>query len=309
MKLDDLDDKLVPRWAARLRGTLDALTRTRQASGQRLVDLFDGPLRRLDDRYAATGPLALLREVPQLALLLVAVVFLTGSGVALARSGPNPQRDAAQRAVDAPDPTLLGAPVGTVIDEYIAAARARAATLSQRAPGTEYSALVSFRTYLTPERTRITLGDLEVDKVVVRAKLPTDQDAAQVLPIPVVNLVQDVRVFTAALAKQKLTDARELTGLASSISGTSREEQEFKVFYRASAAAAQREAAVYRGSCVCVIAALVRGTARELAELPAVATVRAVEIGGRGPADDLELVPLLPEQVGVVSKVATPGRP
>ena len=308
MKLDDLDDRLVPRLAAKLRGLLDGVGAARRDARRRWETLSDGPLQRLDDRFASSGPLALMRELPQLALLLLAVLFVTGSGVALARSGAPQPMDAAQRQVDAPDPTALGAPIGTVISEYVAENRARAASLSQRTPDQEYDALVSFRTYLTPERVRITLGDLDVKKVVVRAKLPADQESAEVLPIPVVNLVQDVRTFAAALAKRKLVDAKELTGLASSITGTSKDELEFKAFYKASAAAAQREAAVYRGSCVCVIGALVRGTARDLAELQAVATVRAVQVGGRGPADDVELTPLLPEQLSVVSKLATPPR-
>ncbi len=306
MKLDDLDDRLVPRLAATLRRGLDGIGASRRAVRRRWDALSDGPLKRLDDRYASSGPLALMRELPQLALLVLAVLFVTGSGVALARSGSPQPRDAAQRQVDSPDPTSLGAPVGTVISEYVAESRARAATLSERTPDQEYDALVSFRTYLTPERVRITLGDLDVKKVVVRAKLPADQETAEVLPIPVVNLVQDVRTFSAALAKRKLVDAKELTGLAASITGTSREEREFKAFYRASAAAAQREAAVYRGSCTCVIGALVRGTASELAQLQAVAVVRAVQVGGRSAADDLELTPLLPEQLSVVSKLATP---
>ena len=308
MKLDDLDQRLVPRVAARLRALLDGVADTRHSAGQRWQALSDGPLRRLDDRYASSGPLALMREVPQLALLLIAAVFVTGSGVALARSGSPARMSAGQQQVNAADPTSLGAPVGTVISEYVGRSRERAAALSQDAPDQEYDALVSFRTYLTPERVRITLGDLDVKKVVVRAKLPSNQEAAEVLPIPVVNLVLDVRTFTAALATRKLVDAKELSGLAASIAGTSKDELDFKTFYRDSAAAAQREAAVYRGPCACVIGALVRGKARDLAELQAVATVRAVEVGGRGPADDVELTPLLPEQLSVVSKLATPGR-
>ncbi len=93
----------------------------------------------------------------------------------------------------------------------------------------------------------------------------------------------DVRTFAAALATRKLVDAKELSGLASSIAGTSKDELDFKTFYQTSAAAAQREAAVYRGPCACVIGALVRGKARDLAELQAVATVRAVRWVAAGP--------------------------
>ncbi len=306
MKLDDLDDDFVPRLAARLRALLDGLTSRRQALSGRVREVGDGPLRRLDDRYASSGPLALLRDVPQLGLLVIAAVFVSGAGVALARSGDQQRAERVQQQIDEVSPTSLGAPVGTDISTYIAQSKTQLVSLARTKPDTEYTALVSFRTYLTPERARITLGDLEVPQVVVRAKLPAMSAPAEVVPIPVTNLVMDVRTFTKALAVRKQAEAKEFSGLAVSIAGTSPQEQQFKVFYQAAAKAALWEARAYAGACACVIGALVRGKARDLAELPAVATVRAVEVGGRTAADGIELSPLLPEQTGVVAKPMLP---
>jgi len=306
VKLDDLDDQLVPRLAARLRAFLDGLSDRRRAFGGRLRAVADGPLRRLDDRYASSGPLALVREVPQLGLLVIAAVFVSGTGVALIRSDDQQRAERAQQQLDTASPTSLGAPLGTDITTYIARSRSRLVTLAETKPDTEYTALVSFRAYLTPERVRITLGALDIPQVVVRAKLAATVAPAEVVPIPVTNLVMDVRAFTRALAVRKATEAKEFRGLAASIAGTSPEEQQFKVFYRAAAAAAQQEARVYTGPCACVIGALVRGTARDLAELPAVATVRSVEVGGRTVDEGIELTPLLPEQSGVVAKPTLP---
>ncbi|MDQ6650205.1 MAG: hypothetical protein M3Z02_08830, partial [Actinomycetota bacterium] len=47
-----------------------------------------GALRRLDDRFAARGPLALLRDVPQLGLLVIAAIFLAASALAFSRRTP-----------------------------------------------------------------------------------------------------------------------------------------------------------------------------------------------------------------------------
>ncbi|MEO6204895.1 MAG: hypothetical protein ABIO67_05875 [Mycobacteriales bacterium] len=307
MKLDDLDDDLVPRVAARLRAFLDGLSAQRDALASRLRGLGDGPLRRLDDRYASTGPLALMRDVPQLGVLVIAAVFVSGAGIALARSSDQQRAQRVQEQLDTASPTSLGAPVGTDISTYIAQSTSQLVSLAKTKPDTEYTALVSFRAYLTPERVRITLGDLDVQQVVVRAKLPAEAAPAEVVPIPITNLVMDVRTFGKALAVRKQTEAKEFSGLATSIVGTSPAEKQFKAFYQEAAKAALQEARVFAGPCACVIGALVRGKARDLAELPAVATVRAVEVGGRTAADGIDLAPLLPEQTGVVATPAMPG--
>jgi len=92
-------------------------------------------LLRLDDRFAARGPLALLRDVPQLGLLLIASIFLAASALAFTRRTP-PRPVAAAGPVSAPSqPTgstdPLAAPVtrvgpvdGTPVPGYVDAARA-----------------------------------------------------------------------------------------------------------------------------------------------------------------------------------------
>ena len=80
MSLRDLDARLLPRLAVALRAFLDAAAGRREtaqeAARQRATALVAAPskgfLGRLDDRYASTGPPKLLRDVPQLGVLLVA---------------------------------------------------------------------------------------------------------------------------------------------------------------------------------------------------------------------------------------------
>lgn len=310
MRLDELDERLVPRLAVRLRAFVDGAgeRRARAAGAVRdAVAVVFAPgstsrLRRLDDRYATHGPLALLRDVPQLGLLLVAAVFLAGSGVALERSGN--QRNAASSRTD-PDsmlPTALGPDVGTKVADYVAATRKRAVLLSSGSPDGVYTALVSFTRYQTPAQTRLLLGELNVIRVLAHVPLP----AAEVLPIPVTStLVEDVGVTFAAIAKRKLRDRQEFLNLATSITGTTKEEQQFKAFYGDAAATAGKEAAAYGKSCGCLFAALVRGKARDLAALPALPTVRAVDIGA-GEPDTLQIKPLLPEHKLIVTKPIQP---
>lgn len=311
MTLHDLDERLVPRVAAMLRGFVDAAaerrgraaTAVRNGVSAALDPATDGPLRRLDDRYANRGPLALLRDVPQLGLLVVAAVFLSGAGVALARSGTQHRADTARQRAEATIPTTLGPAPGTNVAAYLADTRKRAVLVSRAAPDGMYTALVSFSRYLTPEQTRLLLGELEVKKVLAHVQLPS----AEVLPIPVTStLVVDVETTFAEISKRKVRDRKEFLNLASSITGTAADEQQYKAFYADAARTAAKEAAAYGKGCPCLFAALIRGRARDLAALPSLSGVRAVDIGG-GDDDTLQLQPLLPEQKVTVTPPATPG--
>jgi hypothetical protein len=314
VRLDDrlrqADDRLVPRLALRLRAFVDgaAARRAGVAGWLRgrtesvLVPPETSPLRRLDDRFAARGPLALLRDVPQLGLLLAAAVFLTGSVIAVERSGER-NRTGGRSAADSVIPTTLGPAPGTAIAAYVAATRKRAVIVSQTAPDGTYTALVSFSSYLAPAPARLLLGELQVKRVLAHVQLP----AAEVLPIPVTDsLVEDVGIAFAAVSTRKLRDRKEFLNLAASISGETPEERQFKAFYIDAAATAAKEAKAYGKSCTCLFAALVRGSARDLAALSSLPGVRAVDIGG-GDDDTLQLQPLLPEQKVTVTRPVTPA--
>jgi hypothetical protein len=310
VRLDELDRHWVPRAAAGLRRFVDASGERRERAGSAIRKGVsaafdpggDGPLRRLDERYANRGPLALLRDVPQLGLLLVAAVFLSGAGVALARSGSQHRADTARQRAVATIPTTLGPAPGSNVDAYITATRKRAVLVSEAAPDGMYTALVSFSRYLTPQQTRLLLGELEVSKVLAHVQLPS----AEVLPIPVTStLVQDVETTFAEIAKRKVRDRKEFLNLAASITGTAADEKQYKIFYTEAARTAGQEASAYGRDCACVFAALVRGKARDLAALPALSGVRAVDIGG-GSDDTLQLQPLLPEQKVTVTRPVVP---
>ncbi|MCU1692169.1 MAG: hypothetical protein JWM64_1260 [Frankiales bacterium] len=286
MSLRDLDARLVPRAAQRLRALLD---RSRPARPGRPA----GPLRRLDDRFTARGPLRLVRDVPQVGLLVVAAVFFSGSAVALSRSGDDdPSAVSSSSRVLGPE---LGAPVA----DYVAAVRARAVEESRDHPRREHVALVSLSGYRTPEQAQALLGGLEVERAYLR--VPGDA-ATEVLPADVQDLVGDLRLLYAATATRKADDQEEFLGLARSITPSDPEQRRFKEFYETSARLAGQEATAYRTGCACLFSVVVTGRADALAALPALDGVRAVELADSGlRLAQLRVRPLAPEQTATVS--------
>jgi hypothetical protein len=307
VSLDDLEERL----AAGLRRLVDGAGARRERSGQAVRRTTtsvlepdpDSPLRRLDKQFAARGPLALLRDVPQLGVLVVAAVFLAGSIAALERSGSTHHPATLRQQADATIPTTLGPAPGTKVADYLAQTRKRAQLVSESAPDKTYVALITFTGYQTPAQARALLGELEVRKVMAHVQLP----GAEVLPIPVTAaLVSDLSVAFAAIAQRKEKDRVEFANLVKTITGDTKEERTFKAFYLdASRTAGLEEEAYASKACACVFAALVRGHARDLAALPGFPGIRAVDLGGDD--DTLQLQPLLPEQTVVVTRPVTPA--
>lgn len=310
MGLKDLDARLVPRLAGWLRTTLDRAAdrraRVRSAVVDRSRRLLDparpGPLRRLDDRYASSGPLGLVRDVPQLGLLVVAGVFLAGAGFALARSGPESVRERQQIAQEESLPLTLGAPAGADVDDHLATARARAVELAEQTPDTRYLALISVRDELTVDQlASLTVeSDLVVRKVYVRAPVPGKPEPFEVEPGN--DAVRTLTSLFAETARRKAEEQRELLSLATSLEGaTSADEKAAKALNEADARTAGLEAAAYRTSCACVLAVVLEGSAAQLAELLSLPVVRGVEVAPRNAVlASLTVTPLPPDVTGTV---------
>ena len=316
MGLKDLDARLVPRAAARLRGALDdAADRRARARGALLVRwerLLDparpGLLRRLDDRFASRGPLQLLRDVPQLGLLVVAAVFLTGAGVALARQAPESVREREQIAQEEALPLTLGPPPGANVEDSLADARRRAVELARETPDTRYLALLSVDDELTAAQT----GSLTVEagfavrRVYVRAPVGKGAELLEVDPGD--DVVRTLTALFAETARRKADEQREFVGLAQSITATTEEDRQFKASYEAAARTAGLEAAAFRTGCACVLAVVVEGPASELAELASLPLLRGVEVAPRGAElTALEINPLAPETTGTVPQAVPEG--
>ena len=307
--LRGLDDRVVPRAAARLRALVDAVGRRRRAVRTTASAVVApvrsggvGALQRLDDRFTRRGPLAVVREVPQVGLVAVAAVFLAGAGVALARGGDDGPRGAST-SVSASS-RVLGPEVGADVQAYVETSREAAVERARDRPDAEHLALVSLSEYRTPEAVAELLGGLEVQRAYLR--VPAD-DPSEVLSAEVSDLVADLAPLYAATAARKAQDQREFARLAATIDATSAEQREFKEFYELSARIAGREAEAYRNGCACVFSVVVRSTAATLAELPALQGVRAVELAAAGVTlQELRIRPLGPEATTTVEAGADP---
>lgn len=301
-RLREVDRRLVPVAAARLRGLLDAVAGGRRSAAERVQHRMSrpGPLRRLDDRFARRGPLALLAEVPQLGLLLVALLLVAGGGTVVARGGQQAAADRPQPAAVAQGPPVLGPEAGTPVAQYVSTVRAAAARASQDRPDDERLALVSLTAYATPDKAGEVLAGLDVRRVYLR--VPAGPDPTEVLSTDVQDLVGDLRRLYTATAARKGKEQQEFLDLARSITPDSPEQERFQAFYEASARASGREATAYRTGCACLFAVVVRAPVRVLAELPALAGVRVVELAPPGATvDGVRVRPLVPEQTTVVA--------
>lgn len=314
-RVDALDERFVPVLAAALRSLVDGSARRRTRVGRRWeaarAALSDprggGFLRRLDDRYASSGPLGLLREVPQIGILLVAAVFLGGAGVALARSGPDADDRARQVQAAIADGVVpaVGPEPGVGVADHLAGSRARVASLNRADPDRRYTALVSFVAYAKVEDIADLVSEVDVRRVYVRAR--SAGPLSEVIPIAVDDLVPDTLEVYGALAKRKATDQEANLSQARSITSTAASELAFKAEFVQQAAVEGKEAAAFRTSCACVFNVLVEGTARDLADLLQTGGVRAVDVAVAGATpDQVEVRYFLPDDKGVVPERVRP---
>ena len=280
LTLRELDERLVPRAAALLRGALD-----------------DASLRWTGLRsLARRGPLGLLRDVPQLGILLAFVVFLTGAGLAVTRS-------------TAPGIGLtLGPPVGSEIEGWFALAQTRALEESAAAPNQRFLALVSLTGQITPADAGRLVGEsgLEPRRAYLRA--PVTSELPEVLTVEVPgDLVSTLTAVYDTTARRKTQDESDFRSLADSIESASDEQAVFTARYEDAALVASQEAAAYRAGCACVFALVVEATAGALAELRALPQVRGVELAQRGAVlESLRIDPLPPALSGVRPAPAVP---
>jgi hypothetical protein len=297
MSLKDLDDRWLPELARRA----DALVRKIPKGGEPL-----GPapvverLRRVDDRWTATGPLALLREVPQLGAVAIGALVLA-NGIAL-RSRVHPKPPVAaqqQQPTEAPETDedgRLGPGVGDKVAIYVAESRAHLERVGSAQPDGAAVAVVMFSGYRTPAQVRDVVGPLQVRKIFFRVPLPLPQTIVQTSPVQ--DLVRDSKRAFARYAAIRKRQADELLRVAATIENDPAQ----KADQEKDAALALREVAVLKGTCRCVFAVVVRGRLRLLLDLLQVPGIRAIDSSGSGGMlEDFTFTALLPEEKSVVT--------
>ena len=325
-ELRDLDDRVVPVLAARVGQWRISLLAwwERLVAGLRGLNRDSAPsldvrsLRRLDERYTTSGPLGLLREIPQLGFILIGLVFLVGTGTAVSREAarnratqeatdPLPEATSELPGQEGEVSTTLGPAVGDEVLAYQATAT-RSLAEARRDEGSRL-ALVSLRSYLTPGQVKELFTGYNVQRVYLRSR-SGGKDAAQ-LPVNVTGDLGKALVKAYADAAHGRAVAQgSYQGYVNTLTVVTKEDQSFKDLYASFAASTGREAHDYRSSCACVYAAVVSATPQRLAELTARASVRAVQVAGKGLAlQAIEVLPLLPEVTGIVPAAQAPVDP
>lgn len=304
--LRELDRMVVPVAGRRLRDFVDhadaAGCRAGRAARQVRRDAVLG-LRswaeRTDRRYATSGPLGLAREVPQVALLLVAVVFVSGAFAAVWLAEPEQSSGAGQGNSPLPQASL-GVPPGSDVEAHLAQARQLLEDLAQRRPDDRHVALVSLGRYLTVAELAALVEGGAPQRVYLQAP---GVDGAQIVEVPLAGSGADavLPVLCAATAGRHTSDAQELRSLTATIEGTTPEEQLQRADFETEAARAEAEAEAYGGVCATAFAVVVEAPTGELRALLDREQVRGVEVAPAGASVlDLAVTPLPPEVSGVL---------
>jgi hypothetical protein len=300
--LRDLDRRLVPAAARGLRRAVDrgqAVATGALATRRRATAAAAAALRGLDQRLTARGPLAGVRAVPQLALLLVAAVLAAGALSALALTEPAPSGPAPASG----DPlrrAVLGVPPGADVEQHLADARALLEELAVRAPNDSSLALVSLDRHVPVAE----LETLVAPALLQRAYLEAPGvDRAEPIEVPLTPT--SARVVLPALcqatAERKRAEAGELRTRAATVEAPTAEEQLQRADFEASAEAADAEAEAFSGPCATAYAVIVEAPARVLRDLldrPAVRGVEAAPVGVT--VADLAVSPLRPGTTGTL---------
>jgi hypothetical protein len=287
--LRDLDNRFVPGLAARLERLVDRLP---EPSGPAPLIVR---LRRVDDRWTGRGPLALLRDVPQLGAVAIAALVLANAVTISQRVHPNraaakpvPTSSASPEPGD-PDDGHLGPLLGDKVPLYVQTARDHLQRAAQGSPDGEVVAVISLRSYRTPEQVNALLPRIEVLRVFFRAPLRLPNGLVH--DVEVHSLVADTRKAIAQAGAARQAEANELLRVAATIQNDpaqkADQEKDAKIY--------QAEARLLRGGCDCVFGVVVRAKLRVLVDL--LSSVRVVDAGSpSGGPGDYEFTALLPEE-------------
>ncbi|HVE97977.1 MAG TPA: hypothetical protein VNA12_02230 [Mycobacteriales bacterium] len=307
-RLQRLDDRLVPVLARRARSAAHRAQRARarvtHLRPSRPVRVAGGGaapavtrLRALDDRFTHRGPLGLLRELPQVGGLLLAILILVSGGAVLQRSEPRSELVAEEPtdAASAPDPGevpggLIGPEIGDNVPDYAGRADRRLQDRFVDDPDERSFAVISLERYLAPDEMAAVLRDVGGFRVFFR--VPAKGLQTEVQETAVKRLVPDVLAAYQRVATQRRADIAPLLEMARTT-----DDPEFKSFYAATAKSYQTEVDMLSKRCACLFGAVTVASNSTLRSLRARDGVRLVDLGPRGATfDTLTYRALLPEE-------------
>ena len=312
-----LDDRFVPGAAGWLR---DAVTTARSWLDripwpQPAPELPDEPepepplpwrqrAQALDDRYARSGLLGFIAEVPQLAVVLVTLLLAISAFTVADRQANQKQATSTTGQGTGPeagaDPTLalVGILPGTSVNDYISQSTRELDQLAVR-PDASVLALMMFDHYVTPAEAAQLADPAQPTRAYYAPKakgIPPGETAFA----SVVNIAVDLPAQMHAAAGQLLVRVKQNESFAAAIPGNTAEERAQKAEQLRDAATWRREAQSLQGTCACVFAVVIRAPARVLVGLARRAGVRVIDAAPAGAQASLvEFHPLRPETTGV----------
>jgi hypothetical protein len=309
--LRSIDQAIVPRLAAlveRVRSATRDLRPTVAGGG--------GPFtvaRRLDQRYARRGALALIRDVPQVGAAMLTVLLVVAAVLVAARSGSN-DSPGASGSVDLPAVNgLSGLTVGPVsgdtrpVAEYLADARNRLAAVAQETPHERIFAIADLEKAATPEQAARAVPQVEVLEVFLQVSAggatqyfpsPGAEFVAKALkdPLRVDGLPAEAGPVFEAVAAGLLQQASDNEEFVKSIDGLptpTDADREQRAAQSADARRYRAAAGALRTRCACIYAMVIRAEAQTLANIANSGTVRVIDPALSGiPYQRLRWVPL-----------------
>lgn len=310
MTLRDLDDRLVPRAAARLRAAVDSWAQ-RRARAVRVVDGLRPET--LDARFADVTLVRRLREQPVLAGIAALSMLVAGLGAAAVVEDARgsrvvvPGEGSAVDVGERPQPGHLGPAAGVTTTTYERAATQSLVKAVQGDPATPRVALVSLADYRTPSEAVALLAGFDVDRVFLRARAAGKE--ASTLPVDIRGaLLPSLSRAYQDTARNRRAAQKSYQGYVDALSGSGKDDKAFLPLYTAYARSSRIEAQEYGRGCACVFSLLVTASPAQLLTLRARPGVRAVEVAEPGlTASLVQVQPLLPEVVGIVPRLGAGG--
>ncbi|MHB8452853.1 MAG: hypothetical protein ACYDAQ_20720 [Mycobacteriales bacterium] len=331
-RLRALDDRALPPLGARLLRAAERAgrlaTRTaqwvdevRQRPGgppRRLRDL-PGRLRqyppsrqaldRLDDRFAGRGLLAVLRDVPQVGFIVIAMLLVAGAaGSAIDHSQSSAAPGAAVSescglAYAVAGSAYVGPPVGTLLASYVAARTALLLRCALAHPDQQVLAVVSLQAPVTPDAAAGIFGPLPLSRVYLQVPGHPARSYDVTGPAP-----QAVTIADTVTATELAADAALQQQQADTVTGTDPTEVQGKAFLLMIARHERAEAAELRAGCACLYGAVLTSSLAELRALAGAGQVRLVDPAPLGTTLSAgTLLPLLPSDTGVATPEPVPA--
>ncbi len=265
-------------------GLIDALARL----DARVLPRLARGLRRADrlTRRSRVSPLTVA------AIVLVAAVVTT----IVWRMGEPPG------GVGTGSSVRVGVSDGDSIPQYVEQSRSDLERLAVGSSPQPLFALVSFTTYLSPDRVAalvaavVATGNGDLTTIRAHARVPVPRRQTELIHLSADRLPDDLVAEMAAVAVRKISDASNYTQLAQGESVA-----ELRASFEGRAALAQIEATAFRGACSCVFALVVRAPAAVLVALSKQRDVRVVDAAPDvTQLDRAVFLPPLPEQLDTV---------